>query len=389
MALSGTNSKGKIARLCTLMRENILSGRLKPGASLPAQRELGRRHNVSEATVAAGLGRLVQEGLVVRIHGRGSFVAEKLPAQHKVLDFVRMRSRYTVHHNSTWELAWIEELTNAAQEAGWIPQWHHIRDREAADPRQLAENFSDSKGVIIFSAAPVELPVLLYDRAVPVVTVLSSAGSPSRYCRISYDRQEGVRLATEHLLSLGHSRIGFVGLHSSPERLLSFLNVVRRHKSPLQAKWLINIEHGKDLPTDPWDSAEVELLQKVLQEPDRPQAFCCATENIAYGVLKIAGDLGLRVPQDLALIACNSGGASFGQVGITTVAISKRETCRKAVEIIERDGSTEAHGSRGTVAPIMMPLHLTVKDSCGAKLRAASQVISSQPAAQEVAVYRV
>ena len=71
MALSGTNSKGKIARLCTLMRENILSGRLKPGASLPAQRELGRRHNVSEATVAAGLGRLVQEGLVVRIHGRG------------------------------------------------------------------------------------------------------------------------------------------------------------------------------------------------------------------------------------------------------------------------------------------------------------------------------
>ena len=79
MRAGQTKIKGKIAGLCALVRKDILSGRFAPGSLLPAQSELGKQYSMAESTVSAAMGRLVHEGLAVRIPGRGSFVVERLP----------------------------------------------------------------------------------------------------------------------------------------------------------------------------------------------------------------------------------------------------------------------------------------------------------------------
>lgn len=63
-------------RLEKFLREQILSGALKPGDAIPPESQLAQRFNTSRVTVRQALSRLVFEGLVVRHRGRGSFVAE-------------------------------------------------------------------------------------------------------------------------------------------------------------------------------------------------------------------------------------------------------------------------------------------------------------------------
>jgi GntR family transcriptional regulator len=58
-----------------------LAASLEPGAPLPSERLLADRYGLARMTVRGELDRLVAEGLVYRLHGRGSFVAEPRVAQ--------------------------------------------------------------------------------------------------------------------------------------------------------------------------------------------------------------------------------------------------------------------------------------------------------------------
>lgn len=58
-----------LVRLCTQQ--------LSPGDALPSERQLCVEHGVSRVTVREAIGQLVSEGLVVRVRGRGTFVAER------------------------------------------------------------------------------------------------------------------------------------------------------------------------------------------------------------------------------------------------------------------------------------------------------------------------
>jgi GntR family transcriptional regulator len=60
-------------QLREIMSELIAT--LEPGASLPSERELAERYGIARMTVRTELDRLVGDGLVYRIHGRGTFVA--------------------------------------------------------------------------------------------------------------------------------------------------------------------------------------------------------------------------------------------------------------------------------------------------------------------------
>lgn len=65
------------AQLATLLDERIAEGRLRPGDQLPSEHELVAELGVSRATVIKAFESLTSRGLVVREHGRGTFVRER------------------------------------------------------------------------------------------------------------------------------------------------------------------------------------------------------------------------------------------------------------------------------------------------------------------------
>ena len=372
MAIGTNNADGKIAELCQALRGHILAGRYKPGAALPSPRILSQEYGVAEATAGAAVGHLAREGFAVRIRGRGSFVSEQLPVQHTVLDFLRIRDLLG-NENSERQLKWIEEFSITSKQQGWTPQWHHVSVKETENAERLAGQLTGSNGLISWGWLPAELLVELRRNGVRHVAVFLRRGGmkegPAFYGQISYDRRESAKRATEHLISLGHTRIGFIGLRTSPLRTIGFLDAISEAGLPNQAQWLINLEENIHLLGGPMHERCRELCQDALKRDDRPQAFCCSTQVTAQCLAGLAVEMGLRVPQDLAIIACDESfpdpSADFN---ITTVGVSRPEACQKALEVLKQQEPDELR----LFDPIMMPLHLTIGDSCGAKLKAAA-----------------
>ena len=369
MTPTGQTKNGKIGRLCALLREDILRGRFKPGVQLPNPKRLGQKHGLAETSASVALSRLAHEGLVVRIPRRGSFVTDQVPAQHKVLDFVRVRGPAGTAERS-YILSWIEGLSHLAEQQGWMPRWHHLFDEQAEQVEQLAERFADSRGVVFAWSVPPELPWIIWHRGIPVVALNPNPGgmgdAPACYAQVSYDRREAARLGSEHLVAQGRTRLALVGLNTSLIWNIGFMDVLRRHNLPVEGKWLIQMESS---------SGDFRLMEsqvrEILKDSNRPDGFCCATVGIASVIEAVAADLNLAVPDDLAVVAFSDGDPHIqGQPSVTVAGVLAEEICGQALDIIEQLGSQPKLTDHHLQPPLMIPPKLTVRDSCGATNRA-------------------
>ncbi len=88
-------------RLEKFLRDQILTGALKPGDGIPPEFQLAQQFSTSRMTVRQALSRLVFEGLIVRHRGRGSFVAEPRLEHTKMFwsfeEEMRARGAKTAH----------------------------------------------------------------------------------------------------------------------------------------------------------------------------------------------------------------------------------------------------------------------------------------------------
>lgn len=69
-------------QLADELRNKILSGEWQPEQRIPSENELNQIYSISRMTIRQVLGKLVDEGLVFRVHGKGTFVAQrKIPTR--------------------------------------------------------------------------------------------------------------------------------------------------------------------------------------------------------------------------------------------------------------------------------------------------------------------
>ena len=120
------------------------------------------------------------------------------------------------------------------------------------------------------------------------------------------DDVAGGRLATGHLIALGHRRIGFVGdmPFSRPPAGLGFTssaNRLRGYKQALAAAG-IRVEPGL-IRRGPHDAATAaEHAARLLKSPDPPSAIFAASDTQAIGVLSAADRLGVAIPEQLSVV---------------------------------------------------------------------------------------
>jgi LacI family transcriptional regulator len=157
---------------------------------------------------------------------------------------------------------------------------------------------------------------------VPLVTVDAlTPGVPQTVT----DDVAGGRLATEHLLSLGHRRIGFVGDTmrgaAAASRLgLDFIAAQRRLNGYRQALAAAGVGYDPALVRrGPHGPASAEALAaELLALPDRPSAIFAASDTQAMGVLAAADRCGIGVPGQLSVIGFDDID-SAALLGLSTV----------------------------------------------------------------------
>jgi LacI family transcriptional regulator len=134
---------------------------------------------------------------------------------------------------------------------------------------------------------------------------------------VTVDDQAGARLAVEHLIGLGHERIGFIGgpgsVQSSRDRMATYREVLREHGLAVQDDWVCYADFTQ--------AAGREAGRRMLSLAIPPTAIFAANDVTALGVLEAAEGLDLRIPEDLSLVGYDDiAYASLPRIQLTTVA---------------------------------------------------------------------
>jgi LacI family transcriptional regulator len=133
---------------------------------------------------------------------------------------------------------------------------------------------------------------------VPFVRILSANRDPADGHPCVYiDDHDAAYEITEHLIQLGHSRVGFLWggkqHRSSPERFNGYAEALADYGIALDEQLVVEGDYSFD---DGFRGA-----RKLLALPDRPTAIFGSNDEIAAGVLAAARTLGLDVPYELSI----------------------------------------------------------------------------------------
>jgi DNA-binding LacI/PurR family transcriptional regulator len=148
---------------------------------------------------------------------------------------------------------------------------------------------------------------------------------------VSVDERHAGFLATRHLISLGHERIGFVA--GPADYLPTREKAAGREEALRQAGLNPNglVGHG-DFTLEGGRRAARRLLQRA----DRPTGVICSSDVIAIGVVQEARALGLRVPDDLSVIGFDGiEAASWVDPPLTTIEQPIDQIASTAVELLQ------------------------------------------------------
>lgn len=151
---------------------------------------------------------------------------------------------------------------------------------------------------------------------------------------VEIDDVAGGEMAADYLISKGHQRLAFLGdttdlgayaILPITLRLQGFQNGIRNAGLTLPDELIC---------TSRYDVKDAEKqIEPLLTRPDQPTAIFCATDMQALGVVNKARALGLKVPEDLAVLGFDD--LDFADyVGLSTIRQPLDESGRLAVEIL-------------------------------------------------------
>jgi DNA-binding LacI/PurR family transcriptional regulator len=166
-----------------------------------------------------------------------------------------------------------------------------------------------------------DLPIVLVDIGHPELP------------HVVIDDIRGGELAAEHLVAKGHRRVGFIG--DLPANPFGFTSSERRREGLRRALRAAGIDPADDLERRGLHGREPAraLARELLGSDDRPTAVFAASDIQAIGVLEAADTLGLRVPQDVAVIGFDDIEMA-AIVGLTTVRQPLRESGARGTELL-------------------------------------------------------
>lgn len=194
---------------------------------------------------------------------------------------------------------------------------------------------------------------LLAERGIPCARIGHREGAAT--IDVYMDEVAAARAATLHLLDLGHRRLAFLAgapnYGSSALRETGFRNAIGERGLPADAGQVGNGDFHFE--------AAARVLAAMLEPSDRPTAIIADNDEMAFAVLHVADQLGLKVPADLAVISFeDTPGVRFSVPPLTAVRQPVAAMIQAACKhLIACNGKPLYGGS------FEVPFELVVRDS--------------------------
>lgn len=177
---------------------------------------------------------------------------------------------------------------------------------------------------------------------IPSVVIWNTPSPCSALNEVGFDNRKAAREAMEHLLGLGHRRIGLiVGPEGSGarvrERVEAYRDALSTHGISFDPELVRSVEPAIL-------TGETEARRLLTNVHPRPSAIFAASDNLAIGALSAARTLGFDVPGDLSVCGFdNMDFSAHSNPPLTTVDVPDREMARIAARhlrtLIQGDAS--------------------------------------------------
>jgi DNA-binding LacI/PurR family transcriptional regulator len=310
----------------------IRRGEFGPGDMLPSENQLCEEYGVSVTTARRALLELVKEGVVRRRMGVGTMVAPRV--RQLSLGFVSIDNL-----GGAWRgiSAGMVELIGGIGELAWRRNASFSMsgvDEEGVEEclRSVAEARTVD-GVLLRTANDIrpEFLDILDAAGIPCVVIKRELSGRPLNCVVSDDLLGG-RQATAHLLDRGHRRIGFVCakplLTLTQQRLRGYREALAEAGAAYDAD-LVRMEPSFD------EQAGRAAVRELLERADRPTAIFVASDRMAIGGYGAVSELGLRIPQDVAVVGYDDiGPSAMLQPPLTTVRTAYHDFGRLAAQLL-------------------------------------------------------
>jgi LacI family transcriptional regulator len=164
----------------------------------------------------------------------------------------------------------------------------------------------------------------------PFVTLERSL-DPCDYPSVEVNGQHWFSELIDHLVSLGHRRIAYIGanpeLKIQADRYRGYIDGLNRHGLPLCEEWIVS----GDLTSE----GGFRAAQRLFSLPDPPSAIACVDDMTAIGVLHAAREQGRTVGRDLAVAGFDGiEGFEHTQPPLTTINQPVYRLARKLAQML-------------------------------------------------------
>jgi len=349
-------ARPKYQQVREILREEIRKRKIKPGDRIPSEERIAEKYKVSLGTVRQAMAELVNEGLIYKEQGKGTFVTEKKKEKTFIIGLL-----LTDIGNP-----FFSQLARSIQEKAHLLKYSVVYyntneqfSREVESIEMLIKRRVD--GVILVSILKKkqeeELIQKLRENDISFVYLDRYLNKPASDYIIT-DNFSGVRQGMEYLISLGHKRIGCISAQPyarMKQRVKAYEKIVKEYNLVTEDS-LIQISDLFD------DKGGYDAANKLFSIKNRPTAIFATNDIIAIGAYKAAKERGIKIPQDLSLIGFdNIETSSHIEVPLTTISQPINKMGKMAVEVlverIEKENSEK-------LQKIVLEPKLVIRESC-------------------------
>ena len=357
-----TDSEPLYRQLANHLREKIILGEIHPGEKLPSENDMLESYNVGRLTIRNALALLVQEGMLTKVQGKGTFCTGG-SLNRPALDIevlLDMSDTYFIPY-------YVHGISEVLSQSNSNFLIHDTKDNDEV-LCSLLESISlrGSSGIILqytgvlSESRHIERLNRYFDllsaRGLPIIVVDGKVDN-SNLSSFTVDEEGGGRRAAEHLAAFSHKRCAVVTLVRHRDSRL-------RYEGFLEGARIYHMDEPIEICTEgQW---EAELLRSVRHGVTGIFAY---NDSAAIRCMMALHREGYRIPQDVSIIGFDDTYLSTScDPLLTTLAHPKekigRDAARKLLEMI-RTG-------RFTAENRIYPVTLTIRDSCGIASRRAS-----------------
>ncbi|MCS7180653.1 MAG: GntR family transcriptional regulator [bacterium] len=312
-------------QLKNLLKEKIINNKFSYNAPIPSEKSLCKKYNISQITVRLALKDLENEGLIVRIPGKGTFIKKNTTIQ------IENTIGLIPPHISKGSSFFLSELIIGIKEK--------LREHNLVilEYQEIFKNMKKNLKGIILTEPKIndERIKFLKEKNIPFVVL----GKPSEIENINVpyvdnNNLEIGEILTEHLIKLRRKRIGII---LGPADLTVCVDRLEGYKNALKNN---GIPFDEDLTYYGEFSEKTGFKGGQILYGRGTDGIVCCDDLIAIGCLKYLKQKKVKVPDEISVVGCNNSiFTTYIEPPLTTVEIFPRKlgfwACDKLLKLIQ------------------------------------------------------